>query len=617
MSKVENKIVGREYRFAYHIPAASQEEDDYHLIKEQVHYEIDGEIVIKPELRVVKNFKRPVYFTRPEFRGHKEKREFEKLENLNRMDVRQSELKQTVARMTGAFGGHSSLRELCGSPYVYAADIPSTLILRKALYVDKWPDLVTPRTVSTFDTETDMVDGIGDIIITSAFFGHKAFLGVQKRKIEGYANYGSIIDKTIAVHLDNFKKEAQRIHAESKGKTIDDTLLKFIMEKKLELEVYVADSEIDLVRKTFERIHSWRPDFLAIWNMNFDIPKVLQACDNADVNPMDILCDPKIPRRMRFCKYIQGQSKKVTASGKEMPIKPANQWHTLELAATFYVIDSMCCFRRIRGGAELPSYSLDAILKSMLGFGKLAIPEADRYVKGAWHKFMQQKMIFDYLAYGLFDSYTMVLLDMKTKDLSRTLPYLCELTGYDDYASQTKRLRDGFYIYGLENLGIVIGSLGPNPANAKKNKHKARVVADMDDDSVIMDGDEEDDEEGEGGEKTLDRRNWVVTLRSFMSELGQNIIAEEKNIRTLIRAFVYDSDVVSSYPNCILVANVSKRTTRKEITSIEGVPEEVFRFQNLNIIFGGTNAVEYCQNMFKLPGLDEMLNYFDRAQMTA
>ena len=578
----EKEVVAREFRFAYHIPTKSKEEPDYHFVKEQVHYKINGEIVIKPELRLIKDFHRPVFFTSPHLRTHKEKREFEKLENLMRVDVRQSELKETVARMTNNFNYHASLRELCGSPFVYGADIPSTLLLRKVYYTDKYPNVVTPRTVCTFDTETDVVDGIGDIIITSACFQNEVYVGIQKRKVQGWADAPEKISNAINKHLKQF-----------------------IDERNLKVTFYIADDEIDLLRDTFKKIHSWRPDFLAIWNMNFDIPKIIIACDRANVNPAEIFCDPNLPRQFWKFKYKEGATKKVTAAGKEFPIKPANQWHTLECTASFYVIDAMCCYRRIRGGAELPSYSLDAILTKELNLTKLRIPEAEKFKKLEWHRFMQRNMIFDYIAYGLFDSYSMLLLDEKTKDLSRTLAYLADFTNFEDYASQTKRLRDNFYLFGLESLGIVIGSLGPKK---KDKKPKAELAYD----NEIIDYSAGDDGEDSGliEDVTLDRRNWVVTLRAFMSVLGQNLIMEDSSLQTLIRAFVYDSDVVSSYPNCTLVANVSKRTTRKEIISIGDIPERVFRMQNLNFIFGLTNASEYTQTMFGFPTFSELNQQF-------
>jgi hypothetical protein len=120
--KEKVELIGREFRFAFPILTKNREEDDYHLVKEQVHYRINGEVVIKPEMRAIKNFKRPVYVTRKNLRTHKEKREFEFIENLQRVDTRQSELKLNVAKMTNTFNYHASLKEMCASPYIYAAD---------------------------------------------------------------------------------------------------------------------------------------------------------------------------------------------------------------------------------------------------------------------------------------------------------------------------------------------------------------------------------------------------------------------------------------------------------------------------------------------------------------
>jgi hypothetical protein len=167
------KVIGREFRFAFHIPSHDQDIPDYHFVKEQVHYEVDGKVVVRPTLRLIPNFQRPVYFTKPTKRTHKEKKEVESLDNLMRIDCRQSDLKRVIAKMTNDFGGFKSLRDLCASPYVYAADIPSTLFLRRELYDDKYPNLLTPRTVATFDTETNMFTPEKETITSSTAYDHK------------------------------------------------------------------------------------------------------------------------------------------------------------------------------------------------------------------------------------------------------------------------------------------------------------------------------------------------------------------------------------------------------------------------------------------------------------
>lgn len=583
------EIVGVEYRFGYHIPTSDTVQNDYHFVKEQVHVKVNGEIIVKPRLRLIKDFKRPVFFTKPSLRTHKEKKEVEKLENLIRVDVTQSDLKKTVMRMTNFKGGYASIRKMCESPYVYAADIPSTLFIRKQYYTDKYKDLNTPRTVAMFDVETDVLEDIGDIIMATVCFNKKAVVVVQERKVKGTGDIRLQFENTCNKHLK-----------------------KYIDKHDLDVEFHVVKTEIDVVKICFNYLHEVQPDFLAIWNMSFDVKKVLEACERAAVDPRDILCDPRVPPELRLCKFVEGSTSQVTSSGKHKPIRAANQWHTLQLTASFYVIDAMCSYRRIRGGAELPSYGLDAILTKELKdedgkpITKLEIKEAKKYRKRRWHEFMQKNMIYDYIAYNIFDSYSMLLLDLKTKDLSRTLPFFADNTSYEDYASQTKRLRDNFFIFGMEELGVALASLGPRPDDAGKNARDSEV--DRDD---YMEGDEDLDEEDEDAEveveyKTLDRRNWVLTLRSYMTVLGLPLIEENPEIRTLLRAFVYDSDVVSAYPSCTLVANVSKITTRKELSRIVGIPEATFRMQNLNLVFGRTNHLEYCQAMFGMPSFQQL-----------
>jgi hypothetical protein len=119
---------------------------------------------------------------------------------------------------------------------------------------------------------------------------------------------------------------------------------------------------------------------------------------------------------------------------------------------------------------------------------------------------------------------------------------------------------------------------------------------------------EAEDEEDEDAPPTiLSLKNWICTLKSYLSELGGDFAIDSKDIRTLFRAFVYDSDETSAYPNGILTLNISKRTTKRELIGIDGVAESLFRRQNLNLVIGETNAIEYCVNMFGFDTPDQLL----------
>jgi hypothetical protein len=95
-----------------------------------------------------------------------------------------------------------------------------------------------------------------------------------------------------------------------------------------------------------------------------------------------------------------------------------------------------------------------------------------------------------------------------------------------------------------------------------------------------------------------------------MSVLGLPLIKEDPSLLTNIRTFVYDSDEVSAYPTATTVANVSKGSTKREIIDVVGVKEMMFRYQNMNLLLGAMNALEYSTTMFNFPKPDQLLAQF-------
>lgn len=594
MTEAKEIELGREFRFAVHVPAQSSADSDYHIVKETIHISKGGVIEYRPSMRVFKDFKRPIYVTRPGLRTYKEKREFEHVDRLQRIDTTQSNLKQSLARALDIrnVNSRTSLRDLSVSPYVYGADIPTSLFIKKEAYEKKYKDIaVTPRTVAVLDLEINVLgeyNGLkkDEIIISTIAFKdtvvatiQRAFLGDEKHDQETLDRYAQ---KHLQKHVD----------------------------KGLKVKFFLADSEIDLLRNTFSIIHGWRPDFLGIWNIDFDMPRILKACADAGVDPRDILCDPKIPKPLRVCKYNKGITSKESAGGVSQTIPPASQWHTMDLSASFFVICMMASYRRVRlPGSELPSYSLDSILQREKLDGKITIPEAEKFKKLRWHKFMQSDRKLDYIMYAGYDSWSLILLNEKTGDLYTTLPGLASDTALTDYASQSRRQRDSTYLFGLKK-GLILGTPGPVP---KKDNNKIVKKWSRDEDG---DFDEGDIVEGEGDDPTtLGTRGWTITLRAYMSEPGLCLIEEDSTLTTLIRTHNYDNDVISAYPNCILVANVSKHTTVFEVTGFKRggipIPQSVYRMQNLNFVLGVTNHVEYAQEMAGAPLYAELASMME------
>jgi len=84
---------------------------------------------------------------------------------------------------------------------------------------------------------------------------------------------------------------------------------------------------------------------------------------------------------------------------------------------------------------------------------------------------------------------------------------------------------------------------------------------------------------------------------------GLSNIEEYNKLITNIKTHVSDLDVSSAYPNASRVTNLSGPTTHRELVKIEGIEKDKFKLHNIDIMFGNTNSLEYCQQMFKMPDL--------------
>ena len=126
---MSKEVIKRECKFAFHIPIADTPYQDVHLVKESLYYD-DGSK--EPNLRFIKNFKRPFWVTKPQFQNHKEKKEYEELDKLTRIECTESKLRYRVAEVLNKRGTKDYLKQLLNSPYIYGADIPSESLIKES-----------------------------------------------------------------------------------------------------------------------------------------------------------------------------------------------------------------------------------------------------------------------------------------------------------------------------------------------------------------------------------------------------------------------------------------------------------------------------------------------------
>ena len=152
-------------------------DSDLLVVKENVHLK-DGTTF--PNLRLVKDYKRPFWVTMPGARDHTDKLQWEHKDKLNEYECCQYELSARAHVALGGFGQDPGLFNVLKSPYLYGAKISSKALLRQD-YRNKYPNAVSPKTkVAVLDTETDVLNGTDEIILSSLTFGSKVITTVLR-----------------------------------------------------------------------------------------------------------------------------------------------------------------------------------------------------------------------------------------------------------------------------------------------------------------------------------------------------------------------------------------------------------------------------------------------------
>lgn len=567
----EKKVLRKEIRFAVHLPKKDYREDT-HYIKEHIYYD-DG--TSRWHTFLASNYQRPIWVTKPSARNHKDKKEFEYRTNLIEQKCTQSDINKTVAGLLEVPHLANRAIELRSSPYVYGYDQTSTSIIKlQSLMKNNF--VQSPYTVAASDSETDI--DTKEVLMVSIAFQDRTYTCILKRFLENKGIYD--FDKQVRAAIDKYLPQYTG---------------------KLKSTFRIFDNEGDMLMDLFRVANEWGPDWLAYWNMNFDIKRFVERAKVLGLRDSQIFADQSVSSKYRYSRYKEGIKSKEKG-GKSKPINPSLQWHTLTSTSSFYVIDAMCVYRQLRmAKQEEPNYSLDWILQKELGSRKLKFEEAAQYQGEKWHRFMQQSYPIEYIVYHLYDCLGMLELDAKLRDLSHSVPSFAAMTDFAKFNSNPKKIVDALFLFGMER-GQVVGTTMPIRDKDEDVAEQESLITD----DMLEDTDEEEEESDNPEDyKGLGLQGWIQLLpQNFLVRDGLNCLADFPEVTTSIRGMVADLDATSAYPTATLVGNVSKRTCVNEVIRIDGLAEEAFREQNLSVCLGGVNSLEYFQVIFSMPALD-------------
>lgn len=422
-------VKGYECRNVTYCPSRNRP-NDLLVVKEYIHTNDNRRI---PRIGKIFDYKREFWVTKEGYRKHKDKLEWDLESRLQRYTSTQIRLPEAIARALGKPGVKQPLRQLANSPYLYGCDIGPGPLLKKE-YATRYPDCIHPEaSVAVLDIETDVLYGTEDIILITLSFKDRVITAATRQYVGKMVDPEATIQRAFEKYLGEYKAS-----------------------RNINLEIIITDTPGQAVKAVIDKAHEWMPDFVIFWNMNFDLPKMIAALEKEQYSLGDVFSDPSVPYEYRFFKYTEGPSQKVTASGKVMALHPADRWHVADFPASFYFLDAMCLYKRIRTAkGNEPSYSLDAILKKNLALGKLKFEEADHVAGLAWHQLMQDQYKAEYAVYNIFDCIGVELLDEKTGDVSRAFSVLCEFSDFSNFKSTPRRISDDMHFFVREHGRVI------------------------------------------------------------------------------------------------------------------------------------------------------------------
>lgn len=402
------------------------------IVKEKIQYE-DG--TIEPNIRTYYNPVRSFYITKPKYRRNRLKIEYELLDRLDRFTCYDHELLRKLAGALGmrVAGGWIDPNTLFKSPYVYGADIDIEALI-KMRYLDTYKGATMAPSVGFLDIETSI--DTDEIILISFIHGTT----IHTAGLKAFC-YDDIDGKRVP-----FTEEDAIKHA-------NENLNDRVGDHKFTYDIKFFDTEIKLIAWIFSKIHQAKQDFIGVWNINFDIPRIISRIEKNNHRPIDIFHNPDVDRDLSYFKYREDKR----------PVSHFTlKWHWLFSSCGSQFVDSQGLYSQCRRTAGFrASYRLDAVLQDYLNLGKLPL-------HGGSHTIMQRHHFKDYIVYNIFDVVGLKLLEDMNGDMM-AMTVLSGPSPVSTFATQTKRATNQLY-WNLIGKDMVLASCSRDDAFIKLDK---------------------------------------------------------------------------------------------------------------------------------------------------
>jgi hypothetical protein len=545
----------------------------------------------KPNLKVFKNPKVSFWLTQTPFRDHTDKKEFESLRKLDEYTVhykdKDAEIFKALNNYYPRFMTPDMRREIYQNPYLYGGNISLEALVASAYKRNLLKQDRTPHAPTTgfFDIEQSLLPGSYGKLPMMVFTSENRVFFTMKKSFMYEPRDG----KSVAITVEDVEKAAHEIIDPLVNAIFDDNKDLVDYKKKLPFtyEFHVGETEVEMIRWIFGKMHETKTSFIGVWNLGFDMGEIIKILEEENIPLSEIFADPS----------FQGQGH-AYASYREDKRKVhhfTQKWHWLSNTAYFQFVDSMALYSYIRmvDGKEA-SYALDDILKKFNLGGKLKIDvgeDLSHLQTADWHRVMLSKYFTAYCVYAMWDGIALQMLEWLNNDLT-AMVLLGDITPGRFFVNQTIRVTNTLFQDWM-------------PEGGQGKVHGGHVLGT----GVDIEGLADHELESPGG-AVLEPQNLVAR--------GLALFQEWPNHTTRCYAWQSDLDFSAQYPNNIAGLNISKQTKVGTILSISGkfVNPKYRKQEGVEVLCSylitpSANGIELGTDFFGLPGPDEMNDLFE------
>ena len=373
----------------------------------------------EPKLRIFRSPKVSFWVTQSQYRNHTDKKEFESLSKLDEFIVPYKDKEKEMFRHLNGyypnFLTRNQKREVQRSPYLYGGNITAEAFvgMKYKRDLEKVGKIAHSPTTGFFDIEQSLLpESLGMLPLLSFTAENKVYLAMkdsfmwEERDGKHVRVTVDDIKQAITDYIDPLVESIFTDNAATLGQAKEKLPFTY--------ELFVGNTEVEMIRWIFKKIHESKVTFIGIWNLGYDIPEIIKILEREGIPLSEIFCDPSL-QGTGFDYVSYREDKRDVAHYTQ-------KWHWLTASAYCQFVDSMALYSytRIVDGKEA-SYALDDILKKYNLGGKLKIDktnELEGLQQGDWHRAMLSRFFTYYAVYAMWDTMSLQIMEWRNTDLT-------------------------------------------------------------------------------------------------------------------------------------------------------------------------------------------------------